>query len=100
VAPRVCERYGFVVTLWTYYERATAGEVSPADYATALERLHAGMRELDVATPHFTDRVDQAQQLVARGMSSQPRLQLLGAAMDGASACGPPGSNRSLKYTP
>jgi thiamine kinase-like enzyme len=65
VEPRVCERDGFVVTLWTYYEPVTPGEVSPADYATALERLHAGMRKLDVATPQFTDRVDQAQQLVA-----------------------------------
>jgi aminoglycoside phosphotransferase (APT) family kinase protein len=65
VEPRVYERKGFVVTLWTYYEPVTAREVSPADYATALGQLHAGMRKLDVATPHFTDRVDQAQQLVA-----------------------------------
>ena len=65
VEPRVYEREGFVVTLWTYYEPATPREVSPADYATALAQLHAGMRKLDVATPHFTDRVDQAQQLVA-----------------------------------
>jgi Ser/Thr protein kinase RdoA (MazF antagonist) len=40
-------------------------EVSPADYADALKRLHAGMRRLDVPTPHFTDRVEQAQQLLA-----------------------------------
>jgi hypothetical protein len=65
VAPRVYERNGFVVTLWTYYKPATSREVSPADYATALKRLHAGMRKLDVPTPHFTDRVDQAQHLVA-----------------------------------
>ncbi len=65
VAPRVYERDGFVVTLWTYYEPATPREISPADYASALERLHAGMRTLDVPTPHFTDRVEQAQQLVA-----------------------------------
>jgi aminoglycoside phosphotransferase (APT) family kinase protein len=66
VEPRVYESDGFVVTLWTYYEPAAAREVSPADYATALAQLHAGMRKLDVpATPHFTDRVDQAQQLVA-----------------------------------
>ena len=31
----------------------------------ALERLHAGMRKLDVATPHFTDRIEEAQRLVA-----------------------------------
>jgi thiamine kinase-like enzyme len=65
VEPRVYERDGFVVTLWTYYEPATPQEVSPADYAKALERLHAGMRKLDVPTPHFTDRIEQAQQLVA-----------------------------------
>ena len=65
VEPRVYERDGFVVTLWTYYEPATPREVSLADYANALERLHAGMRKLDVTTPHFTDRVEQAQQLVA-----------------------------------
>jgi aminoglycoside phosphotransferase (APT) family kinase protein len=65
VEPRVYERAGFVVTLWTYYEPATPREVSPADYADALERLHAGMRRLDVPAPHFTDRVEEAQRLVA-----------------------------------
>jgi Phosphotransferase enzyme family len=65
VAPRAYERDGFVVTLWTYYEPLTPPELSPADYAEALERLHAGMRKLDVTTPHFTDRVAEAQQLVA-----------------------------------
>ena len=60
VEPRVYERDGFVVTLWTYYESLTPREVSPADYADALERLHAGMRKLDVTTPHFTDRVAEA----------------------------------------
>ena len=65
VEPRVHERDGFVVTLWTYYEPATPREVSPADYADALERLHAGMCRLDVAAPHFTDRVEEAQRLVA-----------------------------------
>jgi hypothetical protein len=65
VDPRVYERDGFVVTLWAYYEPAAPREVSPADYASALERLHAGMRKLDIPAPHFTDRVEQAQQLVA-----------------------------------
>ncbi len=65
VEAHVYERDGFAVTLWTYYEPATPREVSPGDYANALERLHAGMRTLDVPTPHFTDRVDRAQQLVA-----------------------------------
>ena len=62
--PRVYERDGFAVTLWTYYKPAISGEVSPADYANALERLHAGMRKLDLRTPHFTDRVEEAQHLV------------------------------------
>lgn len=67
VEPRVyeCGRDGFVVTLWTYYEPVTDREISPADYANALERLHAGMRRLDVPAPHFTDRVEEARQLLA-----------------------------------
>jgi len=35
-----------------------------------------------------------------RGMSSQPRLQLLGAAMDGRTCLRTTGSHRSSKYTP
>ncbi len=62
--PRVYERDGFAVTLWAYCKPAAPPEVSPADYANALERLHAGMRQLDVRTPHFTDRVEEAQRLV------------------------------------
>jgi aminoglycoside phosphotransferase (APT) family kinase protein len=62
--PRVHERDDFAVTLWTYYKPLAPWEVSPADYANALERLHAGMRQLDVRTPHFTDRVEEAQRLV------------------------------------
>ena len=64
VEPRAYERDGFVVTLWTYYASVTA-DVAPADYADALGRLHAAMRELEVATPHFTDRVTEAERLVA-----------------------------------
>jgi len=65
VEPRVYERAGFAVTLWTYYPTVSPQEISPAGYASALKRLHAGMRTVDVPAPHFTDRVDQAQQLVA-----------------------------------
>jgi len=82
VEPRVHQRDGFVVTLWTYYEPMTAREFSAADYADALERLHAGMRKVDVPAPHFTDRVEQAQHLVANrdrtpGLADADR-QLLG----------------------
>ena len=65
VEPRVYEHDGFVVTLWTYYEPLSPREVSPADYANALERLHAGMRMIDITALHFTNRVAEAQQLVA-----------------------------------
>jgi aminoglycoside phosphotransferase (APT) family kinase protein len=63
--PRVYERDGFVITLWTYYASRTPPDIAPPDYANALERLHAGMRKLDIKAPHFTDRVAEAQQLVA-----------------------------------
>lgn len=63
--PRAYQRDGFVITLWTYYASVTPPDVAPADYANALARLHAGMRKLDVTTPHFTDRVAEAEQLVA-----------------------------------
>ncbi|MFF0341860.1 phosphotransferase enzyme family protein [Kribbella sp. NPDC004875] len=62
--PRVYQRDGFAVTLWTYYEPATP-EVSPAEYAKALEQLHAGMRKVDAPSPRFTDRISEAQKIVA-----------------------------------
>jgi hypothetical protein len=64
VDPRVYTRDGFAVTLWTYYE-PVAPHVSPVDYAEALERLHAGMRKVDVPSPRFTDRIAEAEEVVA-----------------------------------
>jgi len=67
VEPRVYEQDDFAVTLWTYHERVPPHEIAPGEYASALERLHAGMREADVSgdwLPHFTDRIDEAQRLV------------------------------------
>ncbi|HZB94546.1 MAG TPA: aminoglycoside phosphotransferase family protein [Herpetosiphonaceae bacterium] len=64
VEPRVYVRDGFVTTLWTYYAPAAPRDVAPAEYAQALERLHAGMRQIAVPAPHFTDRVAEAQRLV------------------------------------
>ena len=66
VGHRVYERDGFWITLWTYYDSAVSPGLQPADYADALKRLHAGLRNLDVITPHFSDRVAEARQLVAR----------------------------------
>jgi hypothetical protein len=65
VPPRAYERDGFVITLWTYYAAASSHELAPAEYADALSRLHIGMREVDLSTPHFTDRVEEAETLVA-----------------------------------
>jgi aminoglycoside phosphotransferase (APT) family kinase protein len=65
VEPRASVRDGFVVTLWAYHEPVPPHAIAPAEYADALARLHAGMRPIDVATPHFTDRVAEAQALVA-----------------------------------
>ncbi len=65
VDPRVYEGDGFAVTLWIYYEEVTPGHVSPAEYADALHRLHAGMRSVELATPHFMERAAQAVRLVA-----------------------------------
>jgi hypothetical protein len=64
VDPLVYACDGFEVTLWIYYEPVTA-PLSPVDYAKALERLHAGMRKVDVASPRFTDRIAEAQEVVA-----------------------------------
>lgn len=65
VEPRVHERDGFAITLWTHHEPLPPHQVPPADYADALRRLHAGMRGIDVPAPHVTERVDRARQLVA-----------------------------------
>ena len=67
VEPRVFEQDDFAVTLWTYYEQVSPYDIAPAEYASALEELHAGMRDADLKRerlPHFTDRVDEAQRLI------------------------------------
>lgn len=64
VEPRVSTRDGFAVTLWTYVE-PVAPHVPPAGYAAALEQLHVGMRRVDVPSQRFTDRVTEAQDIVA-----------------------------------
>lgn len=64
VEPRVYVRDGFAVTLWTYYEPVRSRDIGPREYARALERLHDGMRSINLTAPHFTDRVEEAQQLV------------------------------------
>jgi hypothetical protein len=72
VPPRVYDRDGFAVTLWTYYASETP-DVAPADYANALSRLHAGMRKIEITAPHFTDRIAEAEQLVVN-LDQTPEL--------------------------
>jgi hypothetical protein len=64
VEPRVYERDGFAVTLWTYYEAVPPDPDLPGAYADALQRLHNGMRSVQIATPHFLDRAAEAERLV------------------------------------
>lgn len=64
VEPRVYVHDGFAITLWTYFEPASPQDVEPGEFAHVLERLHAGMRRVDLESPHFTDRVAEAQLLV------------------------------------
>jgi hypothetical protein len=73
---------GFVTTLWIYYEPVPPVQITPAEYADALWRLHRGMQPITVAVPHFTDRIAEAQQLVANQQQtpalSEPDRVLLG----------------------
>jgi hypothetical protein len=64
VEPRVYERDAFAVTFWTYYEVLAPGQDLPGAYADALRRLHTGMRSVEIATPHFLDRVAEAERLI------------------------------------
>jgi len=64
VEPCVYIRDDFVIDMWTYFEPVQS-EVAPDDYIQALERLHAGMRQIDVTAPHFMDRVADTQHWVA-----------------------------------
>ena len=65
VEPRVFVRDGFKITMWTYFEPVQSRALPPAEYAQALEHLHAGLRQIDVTTPHFMDRVAATQRDVA-----------------------------------
>jgi len=73
VDPLVHVRDGFAITYWKYYEPLPAADTTLAEYAQTLERLHAGMRQLDAPAPHFTERVEEAQSIV-RDRSQSPEL--------------------------
>jgi hypothetical protein len=65
VEPRVYMRDDFAITLWTYYEPVAPSDIAPADYAHSLMRLHAGLRQIDLGAPQFTDQVASRRWLVA-----------------------------------
>ena len=69
VDPCVYERDGFVVTLWTYYEPATLRQVSPADYAGALERRRASLAGPVTASSRWRSRADP----MPTGVIGRPR---------------------------
>ena len=64
VEPRVYMHDGFKIAIWTYFEPVRR-VLPPAEYAQELRRLHAGLRQIDVATPHFMERVAAIQHDVA-----------------------------------
>jgi aminoglycoside phosphotransferase (APT) family kinase protein len=63
--PRAYVHDGFLISMWKCYELAPSRELPAGDYAHALERLHAGMRQIDITTPHFMDRVAEVEQWIA-----------------------------------
>jgi aminoglycoside phosphotransferase (APT) family kinase protein len=65
VEPRVFVRDGFQITMWAYCEPVQSGMLPPPEYAQALARLHAGLRRIEVTTPHFMDRVAATRRDVA-----------------------------------
>ena len=64
VPARVYQRDGFAITLWTYYDHQASGTLAPDAYANALLRLHQAMQHVDLPTPHFLDRVNEAEGIV------------------------------------
>jgi Phosphotransferase enzyme family len=84
--PRLPERVhqldGFACTFWRYYPPVKSHQLAPVDFATALHRLHIGMRCAHVQAPSFLERVAEAQHHVA-SVDDTPALgdedrQLLG----------------------
>ena len=65
IEPRVFVHDGFKISMWAYFEPAKSRMLPPAGYAQALERLHAGLRQIDFTSPHVMDRVAAVQQDVA-----------------------------------
>jgi aminoglycoside phosphotransferase (APT) family kinase protein len=69
VEPLVFVRDGFKISMWTYFEPVHR-MLPPVEYAQLLGRLHGGLRQIDVAVPHFMERVAVSQQdIVSRDVT-------------------------------
>jgi Ser/Thr protein kinase RdoA (MazF antagonist) len=62
--PRIYVQDGFGITLWTYHEPVPSSDITPVEYAETMLQLHAGLRQVDLSAPHFTDRIAEAQAVV------------------------------------
>lgn len=62
--PQVHLRDGVEITLWSHLPQNPRPELPPEQYADALARLHAAMREARIEVPSITDRVASALELV------------------------------------
>lgn len=62
--PQAHLRDGVEITLWSHLPSTPRPELPPDEYADALVRLHAAMRESHLEVPSFTTRVDAALELV------------------------------------
>jgi hypothetical protein len=65
VQARLFEQDGFRVALWTYFEPVLPQLPPPVDYAQGLQRLHTGLREVELSVPPVIDRVSAVQDDVA-----------------------------------
>jgi hypothetical protein len=78
-------------------------ELSPAGYADALSRLHLGLRHIDLTTPHFLDRVREAEHIVRNveataGVSETDRDLLTSTLTTAAGAIGERGAAEQLLH--
>lgn len=70
----VYQHGAFAITLWDYYEPVSPRDTNPAEYARALLQLHAGMRQVTISSPHFSDRTAEALRLIS-DPSKTPELR-------------------------
>lgn len=82
IESRVFERDGFKIALWTHFEPADERVLPATEYAQSLRRLHAGLRQIDLAVPHVMDRVtaierDVNDRLVTPDLSDSDRALLV-----------------------